>query len=226
MPEPAAPLRYAAFISYSHANEAEAARLHRALENFRLPKDIVAPRGLPTSRGRIAPVFRDREELSSSPDLSASIRAALEASSALIVICSPKARASRWVNEEIKLFKRLNGEGRVYALLIEGEPAEAFPPALLKKIGPDGELTETQGEPLAADIRQGKDGWKIGTLKIAAGLLDVGLDALRQREAQRERRRRPRPRGMGALRERCREQAAGTGGARGADGAAHGRLYG
>lgn len=181
--------RYAAFISYSHSNEREAAQLHRALESFRLPKDMAAPSGLAIARGRIAPVFRDREELSSSPDLSASIRAALENSYALIVLCSPAAAKSRWVNEEIKLFKRLHGEARVFAFLIEGAPADAFPPAMLKKLGPDGELSDEDGEPLAADIRPGKDGWKIGTLKIAAGLLGVGLDALRQREAQRERRR-------------------------------------
>lgn len=185
----AAGTRYAAFISYSHSNETAAARLHRALESFRIPKDLAPPAGLPASRGRIAPVFRDREELSSSPDLSASIRAALETSYALIVLCSPASAKSRWVNEEIKLFKRLHGEARVFAFLIEGEPAEAFPPALLKKIGPDGEPSDEDGEPLAADIRPGKDGWKIGTLKVAAGLLGVGLDALRQRELQRERRR-------------------------------------
>lgn len=185
----AAQFRYAAFISYSHANEAEAGRLHRALENFRLPRDVTAPSGMPASRGRIAPVFRDREELSSSPDLSAAIREALAAASALIVICSPKAKASRWVNAEIETFKRLHGEGRVYAFLIEGEPQDSFPPALLRKLGPDGELSDEEGEPLAADIRPGKDGWKLGVLKIAAGLLDTGLDSLRQRELQRERRR-------------------------------------
>jgi tetratricopeptide (TPR) repeat protein len=189
MSAPSTSLRYAAFISYSHADEAEAGRLHRALENFRVPQGVVAPAGMPASRGRIAPVFRDREELSSSPDLSAVIREALAAASALIVLCSPKAKASRWVNEEIKTFKRLHGEGRVYAFLLEGEPADSFPPALLRKLGPDGELSEEEGEPLAADIRPGKDGWKLGVLKIAAGLLDVGLDSLRQREQQRERRR-------------------------------------
>ncbi len=187
MSEPS--LRYAAFISYSHTNEREAARLHRALEGIRIPKDIAPPKSMPTKSGRIAPVFRDREELSSSCDLSASIRAALEASSALIVISSPAAQKSRWVNEEIKVYKRMHGEGRVYAFLIDGEPAEAFPTALLQRLGPDGELSDAEGEPLAADIRPGKDGWKIGTLKIAAGLLGVGLDALRQRELARERRR-------------------------------------
>jgi WD40 repeat protein len=47
-------------------------------------------------------------------------------------------------------------------------------------------------EPIAADFRQGKDGRENGSLKLIAGLLNVGLDELVQREKQAERRRRRR----------------------------------
>src|SRR5690606_23550099 len=91
-------LRYRAFISYSHADEAIAARLHRRLETYRLPRGI-SRRGsddqfLPE---RLQPVFRDRDELTSAGQLSHAIEAALDQSDALIVICSPAAVASRWV---------------------------------------------------------------------------------------------------------------------------------
>ncbi|MEL7487659.1 MAG: toll/interleukin-1 receptor domain-containing protein, partial [Pseudomonadota bacterium] len=184
--------QYTAFISYSHSDEASASWLHRALETFSAPNGVAVPEGLPVRDRRLAPIFRDREELSSSHDLSESIRSAIEASHALIVICSPAAAASRWVNEEIKLFKRLHGEERILALIVDGEdggPVPFFPEALLQRLGPDGEIIDDRGEPLAADIRPGKDGKRHAKLKLAAGLLDVGLDTLVQRDAARERRR-------------------------------------
>ena len=186
---PAKP-RYAAFISYSHRDSAAAAWLHRALETYSAPEGFELPERLPTKGRRLAPIFKDREELSSSHDLTESIRESLAASHALIVICSPTAAASHWVNEEIKAFKQIHGEERIYALIVDGEdngPEPFFPEALLQRIGADGEILEAPGEPLAADIRQGKDGKRLAKLKIAAGLLDVGLDRLVQRDAARER---------------------------------------
>ena len=187
---PASQMRYAAFISYSHRDEKHAAWLHRALEMFKAPADITIPQDLPNRDRRLSPVFRDREELSSSHDLSESIQEALASSNALIVICSPAAAKSRWVNEEIKTFKQMHGEERVFALIVEGEddgPEPFFPEALLQKIGPDGSVLDERGEPLAADIRAGKDGKRHAKLKLAAGILDVGLDSLAQRDAARER---------------------------------------
>ena len=56
--------KYRAFISYSHADSKWAAWLHKSLETYRVPKHLV---GRVTAFGpipeRLAPVFRDREEL-------------------------------------------------------------------------------------------------------------------------------------------------------------------
>jgi eukaryotic-like serine/threonine-protein kinase len=46
----------------------------------------------------------------------------LESSLYLIVICSPRAAVSRWVNREIEVFKSLGGEARVLCLIVDGEP--------------------------------------------------------------------------------------------------------
>ena len=85
---------YKAFISYSSADRPQADRLHKALESYRVPKGLV---GRPTANGpvpaRLIPIFRDRDELPSSPDLQVSIRNALERSEHLIVLCSPHAVA-------------------------------------------------------------------------------------------------------------------------------------
>ena len=94
---------YKAFISYSHSDENWARWLQRSLEKYKLPKTFRQSHPeLPT---RLYPIFRDRDELASGGELSESIRRAMEDSDALIVICSPAARASLWVNEEIKRFK-------------------------------------------------------------------------------------------------------------------------
>ena len=69
--------KYWAFLSYSHADTRWASWLHRALESYRPPKQLI---GTATAYGpvpkRLAPVFRDREELASATDLGAVINAA------------------------------------------------------------------------------------------------------------------------------------------------------
>ena len=97
--------RYKAFISYSHDDEAIAAWLQRSLERYRVPRRLrVAHLNLPS---RLHPVFRDKEELGCSDDLGDTLRSALFRSDALLVVCSPAAAASRWVNEEIETFQTL-----------------------------------------------------------------------------------------------------------------------
>lgn len=191
--------QYKAFISYSHSDSRWASWLHKSLEAYRPPKQLVDK---VTDRGpipkRLAPIFRDREELASATDLGALLTAALSKSACQIVICSPRAARSRWVNEEILAFKRLGREDRIFCLIVDGEPnasdipgqedQECFPPALRFRLGPDGNLGQTRTEPIAADAREGKDGKNRAKLKLIAGLLGVGFDALRQRETQRRNR--------------------------------------
>ena len=100
-----AEFRYRAFISYSHADDAWAKWLHRALETYRVPKRLV---GRQTEcgpvPGSLSPVFRDRDELATSTSLGDTLTRALQQSATQIVICSPAAAKSRWVNEEVLAF--------------------------------------------------------------------------------------------------------------------------
>ena len=192
--------KYRAFISYSHSDEEWAKWLHKALETYRMPKRLV---GRETEFGvvpdRIAPVFRDRDELATATNLGDILTRALQDSACQLVICSKKSAKSRWVNEEIKTFKRLGKAQRIFALIVDGEPGasarpetadeECFPPALIYKMGADGELTNEPTEPIAADVRPGKDTKLDGQLKLIAGMFGVGLDELKQREAHRRQRR-------------------------------------
>jgi Flp pilus assembly protein TadD len=192
--------KYCAFISYSHKDEKWASWLHKALETYKVPKHLV---GQKTAKGkvpeRLGKVFRDREELPSSPSLGTELTQALEDSAVQIVICSPNAARSHWTNEEILTYKRLGRETRILCLIVDGEPGasaipdraeeECFPPALRFKVGDDGELTTIPSEPIAADARPHGDGKPNAKLKLISGMLGVGFDALKQREQQRRHRR-------------------------------------
>lgn len=170
--------RYKAFISYSHHDRKTAEWLHRALETYR------APRALAKAGGEaLRPVFRDKAELAASSDLSEVIRDALDRSDALILLCSPTAAQSRWVNEEAAYFLKSGDFGRVICVITPATAADTqlmdvLPPAL-RAVLPEGV------EPLAVDLRDDADGRRLARLKIAARLMGVSLDQLVQRDARR-----------------------------------------
>src|SRR6516165_6272149 len=108
------PFKYRAFLSYSHRDKAWGKWLHAALESHRIDKDLI---GRQTPVGPVPktfrPIFRDREDFSAGPSLTTQTIVALEASQFLIVICSPKAAQSHYVNEEVRRFKMLGRADRV-----------------------------------------------------------------------------------------------------------------
>jgi tetratricopeptide (TPR) repeat protein len=179
---------YWAFLSYSSHDRATAIWLQRALETYRVPRRLV---GRPTPAGpapsRFRPIFRDATELAANPDLAARIANALEQSAYLIVVCSPHAAQSHWVDEEIVRFRQLHGEARVLSVILEGSPQgdheSCFPPAL--RYRPASSDQRERLEPMAADLRPGHDGRRRVRLKLVAGMLGVGLDELVRRDAQR-----------------------------------------
>ncbi len=183
--------RYKAFISYSHEDRASAEWLHRALESYRVPRRL---KGFNGEHGPVEaslrPVFMDREDLGAAHSLDHELRQALEASEFLVVLCSPAAVRSRWIDEEIRLFAEAGRWHKVLAVIIDGDPearegpAACFPEALYRD--PEGH----EHEPLASDMRPHADGKRLGLQKLIAGILGVPLDLLRRREHQRLVRRR------------------------------------
>jgi hypothetical protein len=112
MAEPVA-YGYRAFISYSHADTAWAKWLHLGLESFRIDKDLA---GRETATGAIPkalrPIFRDRDDFTAGHSLTDQTLAALDASAALIVICSPAAARSKYVTEESACSRRATQSAR------------------------------------------------------------------------------------------------------------------
>jgi tetratricopeptide (TPR) repeat protein len=184
-------MRFRAFLSYSHADAAWARWLLRRLETYRVPSRLVGTQGMHGAIGsRLGTFFRDRDELPTAGDLGATIREALADAATLIVICSPAAAQSRWVNAEVEAFHSSGRGDHVLCFVVDGAPGsgdprqQCFPPALVQ---PDADGVPR--EPLAADARREGDGRERAFLKLVAGLLGIGYDALARREAQRRQRR-------------------------------------
>ena len=162
-----------AFISYRHADldSAAAAYLQKALEHYKIPREIQKKCGKKSLRR----IFRDEEELGAASDLFGEIEQNLRRSEFLLVICTPRILESKWCLREIETFIKYRGREHVLAVLAEGEPETAFPPILLE-----------EGEPLAADIRGRNKGEMLRHARermprLAAPLLHCSYDELYQR---------------------------------------------
>ncbi len=188
--------KYDAFISYRHADLDiyAAEQLHKLLENFKVPR--LAGQSLKMHKKKpISRVFRDKDELPASDNLAEPIEEALRTSQFLIVVCSPRTPESKWVSREIELFIQYHGRENVLALLIEGEPEDAFPKAmcLAERQVPqdDGTIITEQYEiePLASDVRAASKTQihrklKKEILRLAAPILHCSYDDLKQRHKE------------------------------------------
>ncbi|MDR2770698.1 MAG: TIR domain-containing protein [Clostridiales Family XIII bacterium] len=179
-------MRYDAFISYRHGelDGLVAERLHRMLETYRIPRAIAKRIG----KKKLTRVFRDREELPTSSNLSDSINDALENSNFLLLICSRRTCESQWVMREVERFGELRGKDSIITLLIDGEPDESFPPGLREReVGGEKIFVE----PLAADIRADTRAGSLKLLKeeklrLLAPVLGCAFDDLRRRHRRRK----------------------------------------
>ncbi len=200
--------RYRAFLSYRTSDFLLAQKLHRALENYRVPAQLV---GRTTTQGlvreRIGAVFRDRDDARTAEDIETTIAQELSKSQHLIVLCTPRTREpASWVSREIELFRSRRSGGLIHAVIGDGEPPNCFPHVLLR--------TDSEGRtrvPLAADMRRrrdgGQDGFERAIVKIVAGLIGLDFDELWRRERRRQLQRRS---ALGALAGACALLVAGA----------------
>jgi tetratricopeptide (TPR) repeat protein len=185
--------KYRAFLSYSHADTGVAKRVHAHLEDFHIDKELI---GRTTPAGPIPetlrPIFRDRNEFEAGDSLAEQTIPALDGSAALILLASPHAARSKNVNQEVRLFKSRHPDRPVIPLIADGEPGdpqnECFSPALRFAVTPDGVITGTPADVLAADLREKGDGFELALAKVVARLLGLTPDDV-YRRAERERRR-------------------------------------
>ncbi len=186
--------KYRAFLSYSHADTPLAKWLHAHLESFPLRGLAGRETALGPVPKQLRPIFRDREDFSAGQTLTPQTVAALDASAALIVLCSPASAKSAAVNEEARLFKHRHPDRLIVPVILDGKPnhgvRECFPPALKFKLDAEGRVTDQPADvPIAPDIPE--EGRELVLSKVVASLIGVPSDEVYQR-AERERKRQAR----------------------------------
>ncbi len=188
MPNPDS--KFDAFISYSRKDSGFASKLEAALKNYQ------PPTGSPMAARRLR-VFRDESDFQGT-DYPVALDRNLRTSSKLLVICSPHACSSVYVNDEIRRFAAQGGGENIISILLDGVPnneatasntgCKAFPDALL----------QVQQMPLANsylnfDLKRDKINqghYAAAWYKTLADIYGLERAVVEQREKKRDQRRR------------------------------------
>jgi WD40 repeat protein len=105
-------MRYNAFISYSHESDSAFARAFQSgLEQL----------AKPWNRRRALDIFRDETDLSISPELLETIFEVLDQSSHFLLLASPRAASSKWVQQEVEHWVSERGSRSLLIILTGGE---------------------------------------------------------------------------------------------------------
>lgn len=182
------------FLSYSRKDEEFAKRLEEALENYRLPKDVQTSL---ITRNRLN-VFRDKHDLvPTDGDYWKTIEGYLGRSANLLVVCSPNARRSEYVNHEIATFLRTHEAKRVIPILLWGRPnndagatpdEHAFPDAVCQALAMPLAVEFTEFPQARGRIDRGRfhDSW----YTLLAKIFGAERAEIERQDARRQARRR------------------------------------
>ena len=177
---------YNAFISYKHAklDTAIAEHVQKNLEHFHVPHRL--RKGL--KHEKITRIFRDKDELPITSDLTETITDALEKAEYLIVICSTNTKESIWVKREINTFLKTHSQDKVLTVLCDGEPDQVIPEELLSMnkqfVDANGimQTVRVPVEPLSCDYRLPKRRADREELpRLASAILGCSYDELQRR---------------------------------------------
>ena len=172
---------YFAFISYKHEDMRWAKWLQQQIETYRLP--AIIRKQAPHLPKQIRPVFRDQTDISTGPLLQ-NLRQELQDSRYLIVLCSPAAAKSEWVNREVQHFIDMGRAERIIPFVVAGTPNAANPeeecfPAILRG-----------AEQSMLGVSVPELGKEKAFIKVVAKLLGLKFDQLWDRHRRRQRRQR------------------------------------
>ena len=176
--------RYDVFISYRHRplDNVITQKVFNALESYKLPRSLKAQ-----GYEDIKRAFRDTEELQVSRILTETIDSALDSTNCMVVICSPDAPLSPWVDREIENFIARGRAEHIYPLLIAGDEEISFP-ASLKRV-PDVRERMMDIRAPGNDVKKMMARADTELLKVISGITGCPLAELqREHELRRSRR--------------------------------------
>jgi len=179
----AEPCKYYALICYSRKNSLAANFLRERMKHFKVPVEKVDKMYLPPEKYYMGPMFQDKMDLDvSEQDFSENIKKAIEDSRYLIVLCSPEAASSQWVETEIKYFleSHNNDKSLIVPIILAGTPGsgdekECLPPQLREETFTSRNLPCM----IASGGERKLDGWENGWIQAASYMLHVKPDILR-----------------------------------------------
>ncbi|MBQ6621818.1 MAG: hypothetical protein IJH75_03195 [Mogibacterium sp.] len=173
--------------------DAEAAqKLADSLRSYRLPSGTVLPDASLSHRR----IFVDAVDAPFDDE----IAGRFDRTRCLVVMCSPETKTDEAVNARLDYFRARKGPDHIIAVLLRGEPMDAFPGSFIEKktvqrILPDMTVVEREEriEPVASDLRgdtpaRRKEMLNYETVRIVASVLGLHPDALEQRHRRRRRR--------------------------------------
>jgi WD40 repeat protein len=184
-------MKYHGFLSYSHAADGKLApALQRALHNL----------ARPWYSFRLIHVFRDQTSLSANPALWGSIQAALASSEYFLLMASPEAARSKWVQQEVRWWLTNRSISKLFIILTDGDAqwndsANDFDWSCTSAL-PDDLRGKFKQEPLYVNLRWAKgqeqlslrhSQFRSATLDIAAPLLGKPKDELDGEDVRRYR---------------------------------------
>ena len=172
---------YDVFISYSHTLDGVLApALQTGLEQF----------AKPWYRPRALRIFRDTTSLTANSGLWSSIEKALAASAWLVLMASPQAARSPWVNREVAWWRENKSAQRLIVVLTEGEFAwaddaghgdrstAALPPALRGAVAEEPRWVDLRWLRDVDQVDQSNPRLRGCVADIAAAVREVPKDTL------------------------------------------------
>lgn len=170
---------YDVFLSYRHKprDNKICKKAHTLLETYKPPRRYKS--------ADIKRVFRDDAELPVAGILSNSIAEALKSARTLLVICSTDTPESQWVDKEVRTFIELGRSEKIYALLIDGDPAKSFPSTLRFVPGIESRTLDIRTPGGGHSIKKLKN----ELLKVVSAATDTPYDQLRGANRRRKLRR-------------------------------------
>jgi ABC-type glycerol-3-phosphate transport system substrate-binding protein len=180
-------LDYDGFISYSHAaDDLLAPRLQTGLQRF----------AKPWWKRRALRIFRDESSLSANPHLWSSITDALDQSDWFVLLLSPDAADSEWVNQEVEYWLEHKDPGRIIPVVTDGDftwtdgdfVSDAAPPALRGAFSNEPRWVDLRFAGSEEQLDLNNPRFSAAVADIASAVRGVPKDELESEEVRQHRR--------------------------------------
>ena len=185
--EPQEGLVYDGFISYSHAaDDLLAPRLQAGLQRF----------AKPWWKRRALRIFRDESSLSANPHLWSSITDAVDQSAWFVLLLSPEAANSEWVNREIDYWLEHKDPSRIIPVVTAGEfgwghgevTGDACPPALFGVFIDEPRWVDLRFAKSEEQLDLNNASFRAAVADVASAIRQVPKDELESEEVRQHRR--------------------------------------